>query len=93
MGRKEKKRKREAKNVSKTIVVDLEEVERLARLEVLGMEDWSSYNWQEKAKKDIIVSLKSKKKAILSGRRRCPLRISLGRCKIDPPVVYERLLE
>ena len=66
----EQKRKREARNFSKTrgIVIDLEEVERLARLEVLGMEDWqdrSRYNWQEKAKKDITASLKSKKKVIL----------------------------
>ena len=65
----EKKRKRKAGNImnSKRIIVDLEEVERLARLEVLGMEDWqdrSSYNWQEKAKKDISASLKSKKKLI-----------------------------
>ena len=66
VGKPEKKRKREARQVSTTkgIIVDLEEVERLARLEVLGMEDWqdrSSYNWQEKAKKDIPASLKSKK--------------------------------
>ena len=63
----EKKRKRKAGNImnSKRIIVDLEEVERLARLEVLGMEDWqdrSSYSWQEKAKMDIPASLKSKKK-------------------------------
>ena len=67
VGRTEKKRKRETRNVinSKRIIVDLKEVERLARLEVLGMEDWqdrSRYNWQEKAKKDITASLKSKKK-------------------------------
>ena len=63
----EKKRKRINGNIinAKRIIVDLEEAERLARLEVLGVEDWqdrSRYNWQEKAKKDITASLKSKKK-------------------------------